>query len=75
MAARAYVLITAEPAKTRNVGEKLRDVRGAMVHEVLGPYDFIVELEADTAEELTAVLRTKIRSMPGINDTLTCVCF
>ena len=71
----AYVLISVESDKTAEVGEQLRSIRVAMVREVLGPYDFVVELETDTREDLTAVLRNQIRPITGITNTVTCLCF
>ena len=62
MSANAYVLITCEPVRTAEIPQKLRGIRGAIVREVLGPYDFVVELEADTDEDLTAQLRHNIRT-------------
>jgi DNA-binding Lrp family transcriptional regulator len=47
-------------------------MRGTVVYEVLGPFDFIVDLQADTSEELTSALRGDIRSIPGVSATLTC---
>ncbi|MSQ22065.1 MAG: Lrp/AsnC family transcriptional regulator [Dehalococcoidia bacterium] len=72
MAVHAYILITVDPARTQTVGDKLRALPGTYVREVLGPYDFVVELEADTQENLTAILRTKIRPVPGVTSTVTC---
>jgi DNA-binding Lrp family transcriptional regulator len=72
MATNAYVLLTVEPARTQAVSERLRAIPGAVVHEVLGPYDIIVELESDTPEDLTSVLRSKIRSIVGVTATVTC---
>jgi DNA-binding Lrp family transcriptional regulator len=72
MAVNAYVLLTVEPAKTQAVLGRLRAIPGAVVHEVLGPYDMVVELEADTPEDLTSVLRSKIRSIVGVTATVTC---
>ena len=74
MANRAYILINVEPAKTRAVFDQLSHIRGAMVDELLGPYDIVVDLEAATPVELTAVLRDEIRPIRGITNTLTCVC-
>ena len=70
--AKAFIMITTEPAETRKIGERLRNVRGAVVYEVLGPFDFIVDLEADTPEDLTFALRNNIRSISGVSATLTC---
>ncbi len=72
MAAHAYILITVDPSRTQAVRERLRAVPGAYVREVLGPFDFIVELEAETQEDLTATLRSKIRPIPGVTSTITC---
>ncbi len=72
MAVHAFILITVDPARTQTVGDKLRALPGAYVREVLGPFDFVVELEAETQENLTAILRTKIRPVPGVTSTVTC---
>ena len=72
MAIGAYVLLKAEPNKTASVTERLKRVKGLEVHEVLGPYDIIVSIEAATPEDLTAILRSGIRVIPGITDTMTC---
>ncbi len=73
MAANAYVMLNVDPSKTTEVVDRMRAVAGAVVHEVLGPYDIVVELEADTNEDLTALLRSKIRPVPGVTSTVTCV--
>ncbi len=72
MAVHAYVLITVDPARTQAVGERLRSLPGAYVREVLGPFDFVVELEAETQEEMTTLMRTRIRAVPGVTSTVTC---
>ena len=74
MAINAYILINVEPAKSRAVFEQLSHIRGAAVDRLLGPYDIVVDLEAATLVELTAVLRDEIRPIRGITNTLTCVC-
>ncbi|MQG77318.1 MAG: Lrp/AsnC family transcriptional regulator [SAR202 cluster bacterium] len=70
--AKAFIMITAEPSETQRIGERLRNMRGAVVYEVLGPFDFIVDMEADTPEDLTSVLRNNVRSISGVSATLTC---
>tara|TARA_B100000315_G_scaffold120640_1_gene110493 strand:+ start:906 stop:1133 length:228 start_codon:yes stop_codon:yes gene_type:complete len=74
MAASAYILINVEPACTRAVLEQLQEFPGVVAREVLGPYDLVVDLEADTQEDITAILRHKIRPIHGITNTVTCVC-
>ena len=70
--AKAFIMITTEPTETQRIGERLRNMRGAVVYEVLGPFDFIVDMEADTPEDLTSTLRNNVRSISGVSATLTC---
>jgi len=74
MVVKAYILITVETALTKDVLEHLRRLKEAVeVHEVLGPYDIVVELETPRFEDVTTILRQKIRPIPGVRNTLTCV--
>lgn len=75
MAANAYILVNVEPALTQVVVQQLRRIPGTVVREVLGPYDAVVELEADTQEDITSILRNKIRAIKGISNTVTCIWF
>ena len=75
MAANAYILINVEPAKTQEVIERLEGVSGGQVREVLGPYDIVMELEAGTPEDLTEILRHRIRPINGVTNTVTCLWF
>ena len=68
----AYVLINVDPQQTVAVIERLRAVAGARVHEVLGPYDLVVELQTEAPEYITSTLREKIRPIPGVESTVTC---
>ena len=43
MAANAYVLVNVEPARTQEVLDRLNNISGAAVREVLGPYDVVVD--------------------------------
>ena len=74
MAVNSYILVNVEPASTRAVVEQLQSISGAVIHEVLGPYDMVIDLEADTHEDITAILRNKIRPIHGITNTVTCIC-
>ena len=75
MATNAYVLINTEPTKTQNIVERLRAIDGSYVREVLGPYDIVLELEAATPEDLTEMLRHRVRPISGITNTVTCLWF
>ena len=70
--AHAYIMVTVDPAQTRKVVERLRAIPGSYVHEVLGPFDIIVELEVEAPEYITSTLREKIRPVPGVLSTVTC---
>jgi DNA-binding Lrp family transcriptional regulator len=71
--ANAYMMLKVEPAKTLAVAERLRGLTGVgEVHEVLGPFDIIAVIEAPTPEDLAAVLRTKVRAIAGVTETVTC---
>ena len=74
MATKAYMLINVQPANTRGVFDQLNTIKGAVVMEVQGPYDLILDLEADTPEDILLVLRTKVRPIKGITNTVTCIC-
>ena len=75
MAANAFILVNVEPASTGSVVERLKSISGAVVHEVMGPYDFVVDIEADTQEDITSILRNQIRPLLGVTNTVTCICF
>lgn len=73
MSANAFILVNLEPAKTRAALDRLGGLPGTIVHEVLGPYDAVVEVEADTPEDITALLRNRIRGIDGVTNTITCL--
>lgn len=71
---KAYILISVEPARTKDVLKKLRSLPDIMeVNEVMGPYDVVVEVGIRELADVTAVLREKIRPLDGVQSTLTCV--
>ena len=52
---------------------RLLTIPGGVVQEVTGPYDVVVELEADTEEDLTGILRHDISSIQGITNAVPCI--
>ncbi len=72
MAANAYVLVNVDSDRTEAVVGPLRSIPGASVQEVLGPYDVVVELTGDTTGDIAGVVRSQIRSIPGVTSTVTC---
>ncbi len=74
MAVKAYILITADPGRTADLAARLATLPGVVeTHEVMGPYDIVVELEAAELNQITEALRGTIRPLPGIRNTVTCV--
>ena len=73
MSISAYILINVEPAATETVVKRLQAIPRAVVREVTGPYDLVMELEGDTVVDLTWMVRTKIRAIKGVTHTLTCI--
>lgn len=73
MSVNAYILLNLEPVKTQSAIERLRELPGSAVQEVLGPYDAVLEIEADTQEDITALLRNRIRPIDGVSNTVTCL--
>jgi DNA-binding Lrp family transcriptional regulator len=72
MSVNAYILINVEPKRIPEVVERLHDIPGGIVREVVGPYDVVVELEADTQEDITRVLRHNISPIQGITNAVPC---
>jgi len=76
MAVKAYVLIIAEPGKTRSVIEAIRATAGVVEsHEVMGPYDIVAEIEAENLTDIPPILGDKIRRIDGVESTTSLVTF
>jgi DNA-binding Lrp family transcriptional regulator len=78
MTIRGYVLVETEVGRTQAVG---RDVQGLTstharvlaVDTVTGPYDVIVQLEADDLDLLGKCITDEIQKIDGIQRTTTCL--
>ena len=78
MAVRGYVLIEAEVGKAKAVGEAVRavkhtDARVVNVDTVTGPFDVIVQLEADDLDKLGNAITDGIQRVEGVQRTTTCL--
>ncbi len=78
MAIRGYVLIETEVGGAKSVGEAMqqlshRDVRLIAVDTVTGPYDVIVQLEADDLDRLGNCITEEIHPVAGVKKTTTCL--
>ena len=71
---KAYVMITSDTAHTEQVVERVRELDSVIeVHEVLGPYDVVAEVEAPDLEDILKLLRHQIRIILGVRNTVTCI--
>ncbi len=74
MAIKAYVLVVTDPGKTRHVHDEINKVpRVVEMHEVMGPYDIVVEIEVDSLQEIPTILGERIRTIDGIQSTTSLV--
>lgn len=76
MSVKAYVLVVTDPDATKRVYEALSKIdRVVEVHEVMGPYDIVAEVEVAELVDVPPILSTHIRSIPGIQSTTSLVAF
>ena len=78
MAVRGYILIEAEVGKAKSVGEAVRALTHAQakvvsVDTVTGPFDVIVQLEADDLDKLGNSITDGIQRVAGVQRTTTCL--
>ncbi len=74
MAIKAYVLVVTDPGKTRRVVEEIRKIPGIVeMHEVMGPYDIVAEIEVTNLQEIPPILGERIRTIDGIQSTTSLV--
>ena len=78
MAVRGYVLIESDVGEAKSVGEAVRalthsDARVLSVDTVTGPYDVIVQLEADDLDKLGNCITDGIQRVEGVQRTTTCL--
>jgi DNA-binding Lrp family transcriptional regulator len=76
MAVKAYVLVVTDPGATKRVYDALSKVPGVSeLHEVMGPYDIIVEIDVPNLVDVPPILSTQIRTIQGIQSTTSLVSF
>lgn len=73
MSVKAYILIQTEVGRAAEVAGKVESIDGVIASEdVTGPYDVIVQAQADTVDTLGRLVVAQIQGIPGITRTLTC---
>ncbi len=78
MAIRGYVLVETEVGRTQAVGAELRRLSSGTaqvlaVDTVTGPFDVIVQLEADDLDRLGKCITDEVQQIDGIQRTTTCL--
>lgn len=70
----AFILINCLPGKTKEVLNKISQIPNVQYAEmVLGPYDIIAIIQASEIETLAVIVDEKIRTIDGVDETITCV--
>ncbi|MFN2556510.1 MAG: Lrp/AsnC ligand binding domain-containing protein [Nitriliruptorales bacterium] len=73
MAVRAYVLIQTEVGMAARVAAEVARLEGVIsAADVTGPYDVIVQAEADSLDDLGKMVVSRLHLTNGITRTLTC---
>lgn len=73
---KAYVLVVANPGTTKAVHAALQRIKGIVeCHEVMGPYDIVVELEVENLSDVPSLLGEHIRTIAGVESTTSLVTF
>ena len=78
MSVRGYILIEGEVGKAKSVGEAVQalnhpDARVVSVDTVTGPYDVVVQLEAEDLDRLGNCITDGIQRVEGVTRTTTCL--
>ena len=72
--AAAYVLINATPGRAGEARKQMAELPGVKsAHAVTGAYDIIAYIEGGDVSELGNTVVSKIQSIDGIAQTMTCV--
>ncbi|MFW6110416.1 MAG: Lrp/AsnC ligand binding domain-containing protein [Thermoproteota archaeon] len=68
---RAFVMVTVEPGTSENIvrSRKIKGVR--MANSVLGRYDAVVVIEAESEEELRKIIYEMVEKHPNVIHTET----
>ncbi|MBF6599410.1 MAG: Lrp/AsnC family transcriptional regulator [Dehalococcoidia bacterium] len=73
---KAYVLVVTNPGATKSVVAAISEIPGVNeLHEVMGPYDIVIELQVSSLADVPPILSDKIRTIPGIESTTSLVTF
>lgn len=73
MTVQAYILIQTDVGRAADVARAAAEIEGVVAaDDVTGPYDVIVQAEAEHVDALGRLVVAQLQSIPGITRTLTC---
>ncbi len=78
MSVRGYILVETAVGTTQRVGEAIKalkhpEAKVTAVDTVTGPYDVIVQLEADDLDRLGRCITEGLQRVEGVTRTNTCL--
>ena len=78
MSVRGYILVETEVGRTQAVGRAMRELSSGLarvtaVDTVTGPFDVIVQLEADDLDQLGKCITEELQHVDGVQRTTTCL--
>jgi len=71
--AKAFVMVNAHFGGKRDVLKTLKKINGIKIDRVDGPYDFVVEVNAEDMDKLKDIIKWQIRRIDSISSTLTLI--
>ena len=72
MVATAYVLISVEAGKAREVYDELSKIDGVQhLDAVSGPYDIVATIQGADSNAIGIIVLDRIQAIKGITDTIT----
>jgi len=74
MAVSAFVLVDVIGDHTKSAFKTITRIPGVRhVYAITGPHDIIVDIEADTLEDLNELVLSRMRSVDGVRKTTTAI--
>jgi len=74
MAVSAFVLVDVIGNHTKSAFQTISRIPGVKhVYAITGPFDLIVDVEAETMEELNDLVLSRMRSVDGVRKTTTAI--
>ncbi|MDA1062581.1 MAG: Lrp/AsnC ligand binding domain-containing protein [Chloroflexi bacterium] len=78
MSVRGYILVETEVGRTQAVGRAMRALQSSLatvtaVDTVTGPFDVIVQLDAEDLDQLGQCITAELQQVDGVQRTTTCL--